>query len=99
MGVMTSGRAPMRLLGALEFLDGSIGQTLGDIGPSQHHVGVAEVGIEIEHLSKLGEGVVVATGEIVDQAKVRAVRSATPGRDRAPLGEFERLLVPPQQAR
>ena len=94
MGVVHVRASTHETLGALQFLDGSIGHALGDISPSQHDVGGAEVRIEIERLSKLGDGFVVATGEVVDQAEVLpCVRRHRVQIARA-LGERERLFVP-----
>ena len=53
MGRDDVGATTHETLGALQLLDGSIRQALGDIDPSQHDVGRAEVRSEIERLSKL----------------------------------------------
>ena len=82
-------------LGALHFLDGSIGHALGDVGPPRHDMGQTEVRSELERLFERGNGLVVATGEVADQPKVQLCRRRHRVQTTPTLGQRERLLGPP----
>ena len=99
MGGQTSGRGPRRPWARSSSSTARIGHAFGDIDSSQHDLGGAEVWIEIERISKLGDGFVVATGEVVDHAKLCHAFGDTGSSSRARSANASASSCRPMQAR